>query len=556
MAVTKPAAAVALVAASALTLSACASSKRSDSNASGGAKGNTNATLNFGAAGAPGTLDPFYASDGETFRVSRQMFQGLTGFKPGTAEVAPALATSWTPSSDGKTWTFKLKTGVKFHDGTPFNADAVCKNFKRMDSQNAAGQQASEYWLTNMGGYNGAKGELYQGCTAKDASTVEIKIARPTSKFPALLGLPAFSMQSPTALDKYKANDIKAQGEGFVYPAYANAHPVGTGPMKFQAYDKTNKTVTLVRNDDYAGDEKPTIAKLVFQIIPDETARKQALSAGTIDGYDLPNPVDWPALKKDDNLEIRPAFNILYLGLNSKVDPNLKDLKVRQALYYAINRDQLVKSLLPSGASVATQFMPKTVAGYNDSLQPYKYDPAKAKQLLSEAGKSGMSITLWYPTEVSRPYMPAPDKIFNAIKANWEAVGIKVTPKPLPWAGGYVTQTQNGKASAYLMGWTGDYDTPDNFLGSFFSDPKGQMTVGAYPWGATFVKDLSDADSIVDESARAAKYETINKQVMEQYLPGLPISSSPPAIVFSKKVSGVTPSPLTDEHLWTAKVDK
>lgn len=557
MAATKTTAAVALLAASTLALSSCASSKRDDSSKkSGNGASNSNATLNFGAAGAPATLDPFYASDGETFRVSRQIFQGLVGFKPGTAEVAPRLATSWEPSKDGKTWTFKLKTGVKFTDGTPFNAEAVCKNFKRMDSQNKAGQTASEYWLQNMGGYNGAKGELYQGCTAKDASTAVIKIARPTSKFPALLGLPSFSMQSPTAMDKYKANNIKAQGQGFVYSDYANSHPTGTGPMKFQKYDKTNKTVTLVRNDDYAGDDKATVKKIVFSIIPDETARKQALASGQIDGYDLPNPVDWPSLKKDDNLEIRPAFNILYLGLNAKVDPDLKDLRVRQALYYAINRDQLVKSQLPAGANVATQFIPKTVAGYNKSLKPYKYDPKKAKSLLKAAGKSNLKITLWYPTEVTRPYMPAPDKIFNAIKSDWEAVGIKVIPKPKPWAGGYITGTQNGNAAAYLLGWTGDYNTPDNFLGNFFADPKGQMTVGAYPWGDKLHKALQDDDSIVDEGKRATAYEELNKQIMQDYLPGLPISSSPPAIVFSKKVTGVVPSPLTDEHLWTAKVSK
>ena len=557
MTVTKTTATVALLAASAIALTSCASSKRNETKSSGpGGVSNTNATLTFGAAGAPATFDPFYASDGETFRVSRQIFQGLVGFKPGTAEVAPALATSWSPSKDGKTWTFKLQTGVKFTDGTPFNAEAVCKNFKRMDSQNKDGQTASEYWLTNMGGYNGAKGELYQGCTAKDASTVDIKIDRPTSKFPALLGLPAFSMQSPTAMDKYDANGIKAQGQGFVYPAYANAHPVGTGPMMFQSYDQTNKTVTLVRNDNYQGSEKATVKKIVFQIIPDETARKQALSSGQIDGYDLPNPVDWPSLKQNDNLEIRPAFNILYLGLNAKVDPDLKDLRVRQALYYAINRDQLVKSQLPDGATVATQFMPNTVAGFNKSLQPYKYDPAKAKSLLAAAGKSNLKLTVWYPTEVSRPYMPAPDKIFNAIKSDLQAVGVQVTPKPMPWAGGYVTGTQNGNAAAYLMGWTGDYNTPDNFLGSFFSDPKGQMTVGAYPWGSKLDSDLAADDSIVNEAQRAAAYEKVNQQIMEDYLPGLPISSSPPAIVFSKQVTGVIPSPLTDEHLWTAKVSK
>src|SRR4029079_5916681 len=100
------------------------------------AGGDTNGTFTFGAAGAPKLFDPYYATDGETFRVSRQIFDTLVGVKPGTAELAPGLATSWEPSSDGLNWTFTLRDGVKFTDGTPFNADAVCKNFERMFDQN------------------------------------------------------------------------------------------------------------------------------------------------------------------------------------------------------------------------------------------------------------------------------------------------------------------------------------------------------------------------------------------------------------------------------------
>lgn len=546
--------AVALLSVAALGLTGCAESKRDSGGSSGsdGSGGGGNATLTFGAAGAPTTFDPFWASDGETFRISRQLFEGLVDFKPGTADVTAGLATSWKPSADGKTWTFQLRKGVKFSDGTPFNADAVCKNFARMDKQGQTGQGASEYWLTNMGGYNGSAQDLFRGCTAQGDSAVQLKIARPTSKFPALLGLPAFAMQSPTALDKYKANDIQTQGDGFAYPEYAQKHPTGTGAFKFQSYDVANKTVTLVRNDDYWG-TKAKVNKLVFQIIPDESDRKQALQAGQIDGYDLPNPRDWNSLKSaGNNVEIRPAFNLLYVGLNASQNPALKDLKVRQALYYAINRDQLVKSQLPDGATVATQFYPKTVKGYSDKVQTYGYDQAKAKSLLKAAGQSNLKIDLWYPSEVSRPYMPDPQKIFQSIKSDWEAVGVKVNPITKPWAGGYVTQTQAGKAQAYLMGWTGDYNTPDNFLGNFFGDPKGQMSVGTYPWGTQLGKDLAANDSVVSESQRTAGYQKLSESLMKDYLPGLPISSSPPAIVFGSKVSGVVPSPLTAEDFSTA----
>src|SRR5690606_26930755 len=107
----------------------------------------------------------------------------------------------------------------------------------------------------------------------------------------------------------------------------------------------------------------------------------------------LPNPVDWKGLQDEGNeVIVRPAFNILYMGLNPEKNPKLKDLKVRQALYHALNREQLVQTQLPEGAAVATQFMPDTVAGYNKSLKPYAYDVEKAKSLLKEAGAEGLTL--------------------------------------------------------------------------------------------------------------------------------------------------------------------
>ncbi len=304
-----------------LTMSACASSDRgsesstasatSGAEASGSASGDASAAggpadpngqIIFGAAGAPSMFDPLYATDGETFRVVRQMNEGLTGFKPGTADVEPALAKSWEQSADGLTWTFTLQEGVKFHDGTPFDAAAVCYNLDRMYSQTGAGDHPGAVLVGHHGRVQGPEGRrparpcpsVYASCTAPTPATAVITLTRYTSKFPSILGLPSFSMQSPTALKQYDANNVKAEGDSFVYPAYATEHPTGTGPFKFQAYDKANNTVTLVRNDDYWG-EKAKSKTLIFKIIPDETARKQELQAGTIDGYDLPNPADWDA---------------------------------------------------------------------------------------------------------------------------------------------------------------------------------------------------------------------------------------------------------------------
>jgi peptide/nickel transport system substrate-binding protein len=547
-------ASLAAVGALALTSVSCAESERSDDGGSGGGGGGES-TFTFGAAGAPEMFDPLYATDGETFRVTRQMFQGLLGIEPGTAEVVPELATEWTSNDDGTEWTFSLRDDVTFHDGEPFNAEAVCANFERMYDQNEAGQVAAEYWGYVMGAFaNDPKNSLYQGCEAADEFEAVVTISRSTSGFPTMLTLASLAMQSPAAMEAGDANGIEAQGEGFAFPDYAQ-NPIGTGPYQFVEYDQSVGTVTLEAFDDFWGDA-PASSELVFRVIPDESTRRQELEAGSIDGYDLPNPADWPGLEDSGNqVEVRDPFNIFYLGLNPEANPQLKDLKVRQALYHALDREQLVQTQLPEGAEVATQFMPSTVSGYDSSLEPYAYDPDKARQLLQEAGAEGMTLTFAYPTEVSRPYMPDPQQLFEALRTNLEDVGVKVDVKTQSWNGGYLDNVTAGKFDAYLLGWTGDYDSAFNFIGTFFGNLKeNDFGTEVMPWGKQLADDLQAADAIVDEDERAAAFEEINRQIMEEYLPGLPISHSPPALVVGPEVEGLIPSPLTAEEFSTVSV--
>ena len=280
-------ASLAAVGALALTTVSCAESERSDDGEGG--EGGGESTFTFGAAGAPEMFDPLYATDGETFRVTRQMFQGLLGIEPGTAEVVPKLATEWTSNEEGTEWTFTLRDDVTFHDGEPFNAEAVCYNFERMYDQNEAGQVAAEYWGYVMGAYaNDPENSLYQGCEATDEFEAVVTISRSTSGFPTMLTLSSLAMQSPAAMEAGDANGIEAQGEGFSFPDYAQ-NPVGTGPYQFVEYDQSVGTVTLEAYDDFWGDA-PASSELVFRVIPDESTRRQELEAGSIDGYDLPNP--------------------------------------------------------------------------------------------------------------------------------------------------------------------------------------------------------------------------------------------------------------------------
>ena len=560
------AALVAGIAASALLLTACAESQREatpdtgaeDDGATdtddGGEGGGGDDIFIFGAAGKPKHFDPFYASDGETFRATRQIYEQLLDFEPGSAQVAPGLAESWDSTEDGLTWDFQIREGVKFHDGTDLDAEAVCYNFERWYNQPEAAQTGAVayYWINNFGGFADSDEEsIYESCTATDDMTAQVKLTRFTSKFPAILAHGAYAIGSPEAMEEHDANGVETKGDGFVYPDYATEHPTGTGAFQFGGYDDSTGTVTLDRNEDYWG-EPAGVSQMVIRTIPDETTRRQELEAGTIHGYDLPNPVDWGELEAAGNsVEIRPAFNILYVGLNATNNEALKDVKVRKALSHAINREQLVSTQLPDGAEAASQFFPDTLTGYNPDLEPDAYDPDLAKQLLEEAGHSDLTIEFWQPTEVTRPYMPDPANIYDAIRSDWEDVGVTIDAVALPWNGGYIEGTEQHKAHAFLLGWTGDYDSADNFIGTFFVEQNNAFSTENYPFADDLTKALKDADSEPDEDKRVEMIQEINRQIAEDYLPGLPISHSPPAIVVSSEVQGLITSPLAAEDFST-----
>jgi peptide/nickel transport system substrate-binding protein len=543
--------AIAVAAIAALTAAGCAESNR-DTGGSSSAKD----TLVFGVAGDPKVLDPSFASDGESLRVARQIFETLVRPEEGGTKAVPGLAESWTPDAAGTTWTFKLRTGVKFHDNTDFNAEAVCVNFNRW--YNSAGLMQSPdvtpYWQDVMGGF--AKNEdaelppsLFKSCTAKDPTTVDLAFTRVSSKIPSALMLPSFSMHSPAALQQYDASNVAGTADDIKYPAYATAHPTGTGPFKFKTWDLPNKSLTIERNDAYYGD-KAKLKTIVFRTISDENARKQALRSGDIQGYDLVGPADVEPLKGEGfNVLTRPAFNILYLAINQKGNPKLADPKVRQAIAHALNRQALVDSKLPPGSKVATQFMPETVEGWNPQVKTYNYDVNAAKQLLAEAGATGLTLKFHYPTEVTRPYMPNPKDIFELLSADLKAAGITVQGIPLKWSPDYLNATTSGSAhDLHLLGWTGDYGDAYNFIGTMFDRPKDE-------WGynnPTLFAAFKDADSTADLAQRVEKYKALNASVME-FLPGVPISHGPPAIVFGKDVTGVKASPLTDERYATAQ---
>ena len=553
--------AIAAVSIAALAMSACAESERSGDSGDGGGGG----TFVFGAAGDPGALDPAFVTDGESFRVTRQIFEGLLQPAEGSAEPEPGLAESYEASEDGLTYTFQLKEGVTFHDGTDFNSEAVCFNFDRWYNFEGLAQSpaVSGYWQDVFGGFASTPDvpNIFKSCSTDGEFTAVIELNKVTGRFPAALTLPSFAMQSPTALEEYDADNVGGSEEAPTLPPYALEHPTGTGPFMLDNWDLSNGEVTLVRNDDYYG-EKAGVEKLIFRTIPDGNTRKQELEAGSIDGYDLVAPGDITDLEDGGfNVLTRPAFNVLYLGINQGafgdaagfgINPLLADIRVRQAIAHAIDKDSIVSSLLPDGAQAAVEFMPDTVSGYADDVTTYDYDPDAARALLEEAGAVGTTLKFFYPTEVSRPYMPDPGAIFEVISQNLTDVGFNVVPTALVWSPDYLDAVQSGQADIHLLGWTGDYDDAYNFIGTFFDAKAGgisKLDFGGYSNQDLFTQ-FAAADAEPDPDVREGLYQQLNRDIMD-FLPGVPLSHSPPALVVAANVDGLVPSPLTSEDFST-----
>jgi peptide/nickel transport system substrate-binding protein len=531
-----------------LAVSACGGQKSSGGGGGGATK--QGGTMVFAASSDPVSLDPAFISDGESIRLTNQIYEGLVKTKPGSTEIEPSLAKSWTSSNGAKSWTFELQQGVKFHDGTPFNAAAVCANFDRWYNFKGLLQSdsVSYYWVSVFGGFSDKKTpSLYQSCEAKGDNTAVLNLTAPSASFLAALSLSSFSIQSPTALKKYDADKVSGTEDAPKFEgSYGLEHPTGTGALKFESFAANDKTV-LVRNPDYWG-PKSILDKVIFRTIADLAARRQALEAGEIQGYDNADPNDVDQLKANYQVMQRPAFNVAYVGFNQKKKP-LDNPKIRQAVAYALNREALIKAKYPTGSEVAKEFMPPEVQGYTPDVTQYPYDPNKAKQLIAESGVKNPTIEFWYPTSVSRPYMPDPAANFQAFKSDLEKVGFKIVSKSAPWRPDYLNATQAGKAPMYLLGWTGDFGDADNFIGVFFQKFSPQ-------WGfdnKQIFSQLDAAERETDPAKRVEMYKQANKTIMD-FLPGVPYASTGPFLVFTKNVKGYVPSPVTTELFSTVSL--
>jgi peptide/nickel transport system substrate-binding protein len=518
-------------------------------------------TLIVGLNGDMVLADPTLISDSNSSYVMNNVIQGLVGLKPGTnSEVIPVLAEAMpTVSADGLTYTFKIRQGVKFHDGTPLDAAAVVYNWDRQKNAPKPLQNDYNYYYGAVFGGFGADSNV-ESVTATDPSTVAIKLKVPQSTFLLATSLVNFGIQSPTALKAGDADNPDpskspyAQGQGGTGKSM-----VGTGPFMFKEW-VPNDHISLVKNPDYwdpAG--MAHLDGVTYRPLADPTATLNALQAGDIDFAQTISPNDIATVQGDANLQVidrGQSCNEGHLSLNNAMKP-FDNLKIRQAIGYALNKQSYIDAFYAGLANVADNFMPPSAQYYKPLGLP-TYDPQKAKDLIAASGVPAdqLKLTFYYPSDVVRPYMPDPKGLAEAIARDLEAVGFTVSFKTEGWRTGYLTDVNAGKLPMYLLGWTCDWAGPDNFLVTDLFYFNGDKPNPQFSYGPPELKAAFSAGSAATNDAAAAAAWGQAQDILARDLPIVPLVNSKPPAAATAAMKGFVGSGNLTELLNTVWLDR
>lgn len=481
----------------------------------------TGGTLVFGRGGDSVGLDPAYETDGNSFLVCDNIYEALVAYADESTALEPGLAESWEIAADGKTYTFHLRRGVKFHDGTAFDANAVVFSIGRMMKEPnvkfigdgfeiPAQDRPPEYWVSME------MDDTIGSIEAVDEHTVVFKLKRVEAPFLANMGMDFADIISPTAFLKNPKEFIR--------------NPVGTGPYKFVKWIKDDRIILEKNADFWDKSGGPYLDKVVFRAIPENSVRFLELKAGNIHVCQFPNPADIDLASKDANLKVpsQPGMNIGYLSFNHTKEPWKSNLDLRKAIAHAINRKAIVDNIYQGMGQVAKNPIPPTMWGYNENVPGYKYDPELAKQLLAKAGfpegKGLEEITLW-SMPVPRPYNPEGQKIGVAMAADLAKIGITAKIVSYDW-GTYLKRQreQPEDMDLFQLGWTGDNGDPDNFLAVLF-DGLASSSVRTQWHSEAYHNLILQGKQTVDQAKRTQIYKEA-LQLLYDECPVIPVAHS------------------------------
>lgn len=480
-----------------------------DAPAAGGASD----TITYSLTADPRAVDPAYFDDGESAVVSCNMYEGLYQYGKTDAKVSPCLAKDLPEiSDDGLVYTIKLNEGIKFHDGTDFNADAVKQSIERQlePNRNSDMPYASFVFGEEEAGNGVEKVE------AVDDYTVKITMRAASAPFVKNLAMALASpIVAPSAIEK--ATDGQAITD-----------PVGTGPYKFVNWTK-GASITLVANEDYWGDA-PKTKNLIFKIITEGNTRITSLINGECD---IISSVDPSAVDQivDGGFELfsEDGMTINYMAFNTETG-KCTDQEVRKAVAQAINVEEMVKSIYGDYATVANSVMPLWMAPYDKDVKQTAYDPEAAKKTLADKGITSLQC-ITYTT--ARPYnQKGGSDLARMIQGYLAEVGVDVSITEYDWTT-YKTKVQTDPYDICFYGWTGDNGDPDNFM-NLLADTNWSMNVAHWQddeYKALIAKGLATPDG--DE--RDAIYLQCEEMVAEKQ-PWVLISHSKNLLGYSPKV--------------------
>lgn len=494
-------------------------------------------TLIVGRGGDSVILDVGPATDGESWRVIQEVNEPLIRLEGTSTKPIPWLAESW-ETEDSQTWTFKLREGVTFHNGNPFNAEVVAWNidrWKNPDNEWRFGR-AFEYYDAEFGTESGI-----EEVKVIDDYTVEIKLAQPSAVLLAKLSLAGvFSMLDPQT--------VMEQGDKY---GTAAGTIVGTGPFKFVEWVPDDH-ITLERNEAWWGGP-PRLAKIIFRSIPDNSARFAELQAGTISQADLAQ-TDLPAADEDPNIDVYllPALSTGYIAFQ-QCTPPFDKLEVRQAVAHAVNWQALIEPFYGDFGDLAGGFQPPAILGSNPDIQPYEYNPELAKELLAKAGlPDGFETDFWY-IPVIRGYFPDSKAIGEAIAADLAKVGIKVNLKTEDW-GAYLEHRNEGKFPMWMLGWGSDNGDPDNYLGWHFYHPVGEPKAEDCYGNDQVAELIIKGRTVADLDERAKIYQEA-EQIIHDDVARIPVVWVKGTAVYRDTIKGYVPVVFRSwyENLWSTK---
>ncbi len=510
---------------------------------------------------SPQSFNPQLVTSGTTFDASsRQIYNRLIEFKPGTSLITNSLATHWDISEDGKEYIFYLKKNVQFQTtdyfkpSRPFNADDVLFSFQRQWKSNHPFHRVSSLgfrYFESMG-----LDELIHNIVKLDDYRVKFILNNPDAPFLATLAMDFASILSA----EYGHQLITENRRSAI-----DNHPVGTGPFQLIRYQADAFIRYKAHPLYWKGKEK--IEELVFAITPDASLRFARLIAGECDLMAKPLPIHVRAAAEYPELITlsEPESNVSYLAFNTKKKP-FNDPRVRLALNYGINKKALLKIVYNNSAVLAKNPIPPNMWSYNNATHDIPYSPDKAKKLLLAAGyKDGFDMDLW-AMPVQRTYNPNAIKMAELIQQDLDKLNIRAEIITYEF-GTFLEKVKHGEHETALLGWIGDNGDPDNFFTSLLSCAAMRSGNNASFWcDQEFDQLISQAGENSDISVRTNLYIQAQER-FSQAMPWVPIAHSRQFILANKRVknfrlnptdgmyfSGVTLSPIS-ENLETSSVE-